>query len=260
MSKRDKTRLESPEEIAFTAAQLLKNAEHLLESGDRMTIRASVFEAITALEAYVSDQIFSQLPQKVGEPLSKWLEGKTRMDFDTRLLVLIPLATGLPVDKKSRLWGDYKKAKGLRNRIAHTGKTVSQAQARKVIETVYEWLTYLGSASAIPAEASDSPMYERLGRFLAGWAHIERALYPVTSAMSTTPRAIRESRGNYLTSPILSESLKPPEIEELQELRRLRNTLVHGRMEDYKFITPALLRRIERLSSKLGRRKKGGRK
>lgn len=247
---------ESPDEIAFTAAQLLRNAEHLLESGDPMTVRASVFEAVTALEAYVSELVFSHLPQKVGDSLSKWLEEKTRMDFDTRLAVLIPIATGLPVDKKARLWDEYKKAKEVRNRIAHTGRSVPQAQARKVIDTVYEWLNYLGSASVVPAEMTDSRTYERLGRFLAAWARLERALYPSTSATATLTHSIGEPRTRYVTSTRSPTNLRSSELDDFQELKRLRNTLVHGRSADYQSITPAVLRRIERLSQKFEQQRK----
>ncbi len=67
------------------------------------------------------------------------------MDFDSRLSVLTPIAIGRPIEKKSQFWGDYKKAKEIRNKVTHSGKKVSSAEARFVIDTVYRWLAYLGS-------------------------------------------------------------------------------------------------------------------
>ena len=122
----------------LTPAELLETAEMLFGQGDenRSIYRASVLEAITALEANVRDKAFSALQAKIGEDLTKWLEEKTRMDFETRLSLFIPIATGLKVDKKDRLWSDYKKAKEIRNKVTHSGKKVTRSQARSVIDTV----------------------------------------------------------------------------------------------------------------------------
>jgi hypothetical protein len=61
------------------------------------------------------------------------------------LSVLAPVAIGHSIDKKTKLWNDYKKARKIRNKIVHSGTRVSVEDARFVIDTVYDWLAYLGS-------------------------------------------------------------------------------------------------------------------
>ncbi len=73
------------------------------------------------------------------------------MDFDSRLSVFTPVATGLPIDKESRLWGGYKKAKEIRNKVVHSGRKVSAADVELVMNTVREWLSYLGSTVELEA-------------------------------------------------------------------------------------------------------------
>ena len=112
-------------------------------------MRAAVLEAITALEAFVQSTVFASLNGKIDPLLIQWLEHKTKMDFDSRLSVLTPIAVGRSVDKSSTLWSDYKKAKGIRNKVTHSGVKVSAKDARFVIDTVYNWLAYLGSTLEI---------------------------------------------------------------------------------------------------------------
>ena len=128
-----------------TPEELLDGAEVLYASANPKMMRAAVLESITALEAFLYKTVFSALKEKLDPLLVKWLEDKTRMDFESRLSVLAPVAIGRPIDKKSRLWQDYKKSKAMRNKITHSGRRVSQSEARFVIDTVYHWLAYLGS-------------------------------------------------------------------------------------------------------------------
>jgi hypothetical protein len=108
-------------------------------------MRAVVLEAITSLEAFVGDRVFSLLREQLDPLLMTWLENKTRMDFDSRLRVLTPVALGQEVDTRSRLWNDYKKAKEIRNKVTHIGRKVSRDEAKFVMRTVYDWLSFLGS-------------------------------------------------------------------------------------------------------------------
>ena len=124
---------------------LLKNAKSLLLSGRDNYLRPAVLEAISCLESYVQTYVFQELEHKIDPLLLKWLQDKTRNDFDSRLSVIVPIATGLRVDKRSELWNRYKRAKQIRNRVTHTGRRVSLKEAEFVIDTVEAWLTYLAS-------------------------------------------------------------------------------------------------------------------
>ena len=135
----------TPTADLHTPEELLDNAETLLASSNPKMMRAAVLEAITALEAYVQSVVFSVLGTKLDSLLVQWLEDKTKMDFDSRLSVLTPVAVGQPIDKQSTLWKEYKDAKEIRNKVTHSGRKVSPADAWSVISTVYKWLAYLGS-------------------------------------------------------------------------------------------------------------------
>ena len=127
-----------------TPDELLENAKTLLATKNPKMMRAAILEAITALEAFVQKTVFENLQGKLDPLLVIWLEDKTKMDFDSRLSVLTPVAIGKPINKESDLWENYKKSKSLRNRITHSGEIVSEDDAKFVIDTVHSWLAYLG--------------------------------------------------------------------------------------------------------------------
>jgi len=132
-----------------TPEELLAGAEDLLASDNPVTRRAAVLEAITALESYVQATVFPAMSSKVDAVLVEWIERKTRVDFESRLTVLLPVATGRAIDKQSLLWQGYQKAKEIRNKVVHIGAKVSRSQARFVVDTVHDWLAYLGSTAEL---------------------------------------------------------------------------------------------------------------
>jgi len=129
----------------LSPADLLINAKSLLSSGRDNYLRPAVLEAISCLESYVQTYVFRELEHTIDPLLLRWIQDKTRNDFDSRLSVIVPVATGLRVDKRSELWNRYKRAKQIRNRVTHVGKRVSLEEAVFVIDTVEAWLTYLAS-------------------------------------------------------------------------------------------------------------------
>jgi hypothetical protein len=128
-----------------TPDELLVNATAMFDSGDTKLFRGAILEAITALEEFVHRTVFSSLRKKLDPKLVTWLEMKTRMDFDSRLEILTPVATGLPIDKSSVLWSNYKSAKEIRNKVVHSGRKVTARDVSTVMNTVRNWLSYLSS-------------------------------------------------------------------------------------------------------------------
>lgn len=128
-----------------TPDELLANASAMYTSGDAKLFRGAILESITALEAFVQRTVFRSLESRLDPMLVKWLEEKTKMDFDSRLAVLTPVATGLSIDKSSQLWDGYKKAKEIRNKVVHSGRKVTANDVESVMNTVREWLSYLSS-------------------------------------------------------------------------------------------------------------------
>jgi len=129
--------------------ELLRSAKALSLSGKEEYLRPAVLEAISCLEIYVQTVVFRELRSKLDSPLVKLLQDKTRNDFDSRLSILVPIATGLQVDKQSELWGRYKTAKTIRNNVTHAGTRVTQKDTEFVIATVEAWLTYLASTISL---------------------------------------------------------------------------------------------------------------
>jgi len=219
----------------LSPADLLDTAERLFEAGDgnQSMYRAAVLEAVTALEAAVQNLAFVALENKVGKDLADWMEEKTRMDFDTRLGLFVPIATGLKVDKKDRLWSEYKKAKDIRNKVTHAGRRVSRTQARNVIDAVYGWIEYLNQARGTSSASTDTlgTSADILGRFVQASARLERVIY---NAVRRSDPGRESSRQRVLQIDelwrlgLVDEST----FRELAELRSLRNRAVHGMLED----------------------------
>jgi hypothetical protein len=128
---------------------LLAGAEALLEKDDPHFNRAVVLEAISALEAYVGAIVFDSLEGTLNTALIDLLKQKTKMDFDSRLSVLVPVATGNIVEKNNTLWQDYKKARQIRNKVTHMGSVVTHEEAKFTVKTVYDWFSFLGSTAEI---------------------------------------------------------------------------------------------------------------
>lgn len=149
----------TPKADLHTPEELLESAAELFATGNPKMMRAAALEAITALEAYVHSLVFPALTRKFGADFSVWLEDKTRMDFDSRLSAITPIAIGLPIDKGASLWNDYKKAREIRNDIIHKGKKVTQNEAGFVIDTVRKWIAYLGSTIELELALLDLKKY-----------------------------------------------------------------------------------------------------
>lgn len=209
----------------LTPDELLATAEKLFETKDHNMYRAAILEAVTALEAQVKDQVFPTLKEKLGEELTKWLEEKTRMDFETRLGLFIPLMTGLEINKKDKSWEDYKKSKVIRNRVTHSGFKVSKEDTRFVIDTMYEWIVYLNQAQEAPKNQKPKDA-ELLGSFIQASARLEKTLYSerIRTQNNDRPVPLSLSINNLKNLLIIDDA----EFEELHKLRELRNKAVHG--------------------------------
>lgn len=232
-------------EANLTPAELLETAERLFAAEDQNMYRAAILEAITALEANVRDKAFPALQLKVGGDLTKWLEEKTRMDFETRLGLFIPLATGLKVNKKDRLWNDYKKSKEIRNKVTHSGTRVTRKQARFVINTVYEWIEYLNQAQEALKEHGQETT-ETLGRFIQASARLERVIYSAVVKSGADEKQLQRKSSPLGELRRLS-LVDDKAVKELYELRSLRNKAVHAYSNDSVIITESNVVRLNQM-------------
>ncbi len=155
-----------PSADLHTPDELLANATAMFSSGDSTLFRGAILESITALEAFVHRTVFNSLQSKLDPLLVTWLDEKTRMDFGSRLSVLTPVATGLPIDKSSRFWIAYKKAKDIRKKSSTPGgklpQTISPRSCRRCalgspIIVLRAMISASGSECSTVAPASATP-------------------------------------------------------------------------------------------------------
>ena len=127
---------------------LLRNAKHLLDSGDSKVMRAVVLESMAALEVYVHTKVFKILEKKLDSEFIEWLRKETRFNFTKRLGIITPLALDIKISKfkQSDLWRRYKEAREIRNSVSHGGIIISYDEAQVVYKIVYDWLACLGSS------------------------------------------------------------------------------------------------------------------
>lgn len=139
----------SPQPKLHTPAELLRNAEKLLNSGDPNYMRSAVLESMATLEAYIQQTVFKLLEIKLDPLFVEWIKEKTKMDLDSRIDPITNLATGVVIDRSSKLWNEYQDAKKIRNKIAHHGRAVTEIEAHRVYNIVRDWLSYLGSNAEV---------------------------------------------------------------------------------------------------------------
>jgi hypothetical protein len=171
---------------------LVENANDLLETGH---YRASVMEAMTALEERVNEVVFHSLENRKELPddLIKWLRAKTKNSFDDKLHPIGAFALGKPIQKGEKLWSDYKKARNLRHEVSHTAQRISKSDARFVIQTVKEWLYFLEGAQGVKAsnEAPDLTLeFLSLHAFLTSRFNFPKNSRPI-SMQEATKNALR---------------------------------------------------------------------
>jgi hypothetical protein len=128
-----------------TPQELLDTAVELVKSDNPKLLRGAILEALASLEAFIQMTVFPALTSEFSADFSEWLAEKTKMDFDSRLLVLAPLVSGVPVSKNSALWSRYKETRDLRKKVVHGNMKVTRKDAMRVIENTAEWMAYLGS-------------------------------------------------------------------------------------------------------------------
>lgn len=151
-----------------TPDELLASAKQLFAAGDEALYRAVVLEGITALEAMIQATVFPLLRRTLPIELVSWLEERTRMDFDSRLAVLAPIAIGRAVERQSELWKRYKNAKRVRNEVTHRGRRISREEAHEVLSAIEAWITFLSSTVEVSLSLDD--LKARLEAHSRGWA------------------------------------------------------------------------------------------
>lgn len=124
--------------------ELLQTAREILAAGNPKMYRGAILESLAALEAFVQRTVFPALEARFTKDFSEWLKDKTKMDFDSRLSVLAPIATGVAMEKKSPLWSIYKQTRELRKGVVHNSQKVTKKEVEAVLKNTSDWMAYLG--------------------------------------------------------------------------------------------------------------------
>jgi len=134
--KLDETKFHSAADVLVYANRMMGMGHPILQCG-------TVLESMEALERFVGHTVLRSLESKLGPSFVAWLRRNTAMDFDARMELLLPLATGKPIDKTSVLWVDYRAARRLQNEIARGGREVTESEVRRVVKVVADWVDFL---------------------------------------------------------------------------------------------------------------------
>jgi hypothetical protein len=229
--------------------ELMDQADEHLEA---CHFRAAVMEAFVALEEQINHVVFTNLKKINGFPdeLVEWLRLKTRMDVAARIHPIGEAALGTPIGKGTELFKRYTAAKKIRNRVSHTAEKVTKNEAKQVIRTVRDWLTYLANIEAASPAVHEKPIAQE---FLARFSLLESRfrLRKPDGSITTFIEAVKAARDQNLLSEV--------EAREIQFFSKTRNELAHALPKDHHEIAKAL-DRINPILNKMKGREFGFRK
>lgn len=223
------------------------SVEDLLDQADKhfeaCHFRAAVMEAFVALEEQINHVVFTNLRKIDGFPdeLVEWLILKTRMDVAARIHPIGEAALGKPIGKGTELFKRYTAAKKIRNRVSHTAEKVTKNEAKQVIRTVRDWLTYLANYEAAFPAVHENPIAQE---FLAQFSLLESKfrLRKPDGSIKTFIEAVKAARDQKLLSEV--------EAHEILRVNEMRNNLFHN-SQKYPGEIAKALDRINPVLSKL---------
>ena len=137
----------------------------------------------------------------------------------------------------------------LRNELYHQGNGLTVE--RDKVEVYAELANLLFKNLFGMALVEDvTPAGDLFGKFMEAWVGIERGMTSTAEEihpLGTRPRSVLDAARSFVEAGILT----PAQSAELDSLRRLRNELVHGRVEPRQALTPAIVARVQELAEML---------
>jgi hypothetical protein len=104
--------------------------------------------------------------------------------------------------------------------------------------------------------ADDAVAHQTVGEFIAAWTAVEQRLYGLAHALEERARNPSEA----LRVLLYAEIIAPQLAQEIDELRRLRNDVVHGSRRPSEAVLWQAVHQLEGIQEKLSERRKGGKK
>jgi len=137
----------------------------------------------------------------------------------------------------------------LRNELYHQGNglTVERDKVEVYSELAKLLFKNLFGIDLLPSEPSGDDL---LGKFMAAWARFERRLHSFISRREGTdvrPMPSTHSIGQLVQAGVLTRE----EMEEFDQIRRIRNEVVHGVVEHHSVLSTGLISRLEALVAKI---------
>lgn len=141
----------------------------------------------------------------------------------------------------------------LRNELYHNGNglTVERARVEVYSELAKTLFAALFGAPLIEDRTRED---ELLGDFMAAWINFERALQGLAVSVEDK-HSIRRNPVDVLQFLLQTNQISKADFTEINQMRRIRNEVIHG-LSDYKeAITPNVIERLKHYTRELERRK-----
>lgn len=224
--------------------EILQHGLSLLQKDSDKNRRLALLSIDNAVELTI--KTYLSLPRRVtGINLSR----KDYLEISESFPRLLDAIEQHAADKLSGIdLGEIEWYHRLRNELYHQGNGLT-VERNKV--DVYAELAKLlfRNLFGSDVELKESESHELLGSFLAAWAKFEGRLWAIADKSRGTARF----KGTTNAARVLVELklVDAKTVQEIEELRQIRNGVVHGRDESIRELTPNHVERVNAISEKL---------
>lgn len=224
--------------------EILKHGLELLQEDNDTKRRLAMISIDNAVELMI--KIYLGLPQRVtGLKISR----KDSQEFSESFPLLLDALQKYASDKLDGIdLGEIEWYHRLRNQLYHQGNglTVERDKVEVYAELANLLFNNLFGVALVEPEDDGTQL---LGSFMAAWVEFERTLSGLTPAPDSNARrrspldALRRLQGEGL--------LPPSDLGQIEEIRRLRNEIVHGLVDHKSAITRDKIMRLREITRKL---------
>ncbi|MDQ1638750.1 MAG: hypothetical protein QOF62_2089 [Pyrinomonadaceae bacterium] len=229
--------------------EILKHGLDLLKSDTDTKRRLAMISIDNAVELMM--KIFLGLPQRVtGLKITR----KEYQEFSESFPALLDALENHAADKLDGIdLGEIEWFHRLRNELYHQGNGLTVE--REKVEVYAELANVLFyNLFGFRLVESESNRTELLGNFMVAWVNFEKALLslaaPNQTSVSGRPLMPLDAARLLHRRGLILQS----EMAEIDQLRRLRNEIVHGKLDYQSALKPEIVKRLEALGPELLKR------
>lgn len=221
--------------------EILRHAMDLLRNDSDVNRRLAMISIDNAVELML--KTYLGLPRRV---TGLAIPRRDQEEFSQSFPKLLDAAETYVSDKLVGInVGEIEWYHRLRNELYHQGNGLTVEREKVEVYAELANLLFANLFGFPLIEPQDDPS-SLLGDFMAEWIDFERVLDKFLAGSATrqiTSDAIRQLRAANIIS--------ADEVNDIMELRLLRNDVIHGRTDHAKVITPELILRLRELTDKI---------